>query len=347
MLRYVWFILFIPYVFSFKTIPTENIALASSRNFVSISSYAHNINADVPPISIQEKLHQKTQGLLKLVRYKNILPATLLSFTGGYIVQPSITILLHNPSFLVGIINTVLIMCSSMIMNDLFDMKVDKINNPIRPLITGDVTVREAVATNIVILGTIHGLTYHYLSPELRTMIHLAILNITLYTPILKKALFIKNLSCASLVGFSIYFAGLTARTFNTPTYLQNQLLDIATRTIFFGSLFNEILLDIRDSRGDLQNGIRTIPNVFGIGNALTFAKFILHINVFWNLVHLIQLFNWRTALIYILCFTPIFKNVYQTRNEEITREMIQKIVNETNMPLLGLLFYLCFLARV
>ena len=343
----IWFILFIPYVFSFTTIPTENIAVVSSREFVSIASYAHNINADVPPISIRQRLRQKTIGLLKLVRYKNILPTTLLSFTGGYIIQPSITTLLHNPSFLIGILNTVLIMCSSMIMNDLFDMKLDKINNPKRPLITGDVTIREAVLTNIAILGTTSALTYKYLSSELRFAINLAILNITLYTPILKKALFIKNLSCASLVGFSIYFAGLTTRTFNTPTYLQNQLLTIATRTIFFGSLFNEILLDVRDSQGDLQNGIRTIPNVFGIKKAITFAKLILHINVFWNLFHLIQLFHWKTGVMYILCFTPIFKNLYKTRTEEMTTEMIQKTVNETNLPLFGLLLYLCFLARV
>ena len=297
MLPSIWFILFIPYVFSFTTIPTENIGVMASREIASMSSYAHNINTDVPPISIRQKLHQKTASILKLARYKNILPTTLLSFTGGYIIQPSITTLLHNPSFLIGIINTALIMCSSMIMNDLFDMKIDKINNPKRPLITGDVTVSEAVLTNIAILGTTSALTYKYLSPELRFAINLAILNITLYTPILKKALFIKNLSCASLVGFSIYFAGLTTRTLKTPTYLQNQLLTIATRTIFFGSLFNEILLDIRDYRGDLQNGIRTIPNVFGINNALTFAKFILHINVCWNLVHLTQIFNWSTIV--------------------------------------------------
>ena len=347
MLPSIWFILFIPYVFSFTTVPTENTAITTSREIVTMSFVNNILNTDFPRMTIRQKLHQKTTGLLKLVRYKNILPTTLLSFTGGYIIQPSITTLLHNPSFLIGILNTVLIMCSSMIMNDLFDMKVDKINNPKRPLITGQVTFREALVTNIAIIGTIHGLTYTFLSSELRTMIHLAILNITLYTPILKKALFIKNLSCASLVGFSIYFAGLTARTFNTPTYLQNQLLDIATRTIFFGSLFNEILLDIRDSPGDLQNGIRTIPNVFGINNALKFAKWILHINVFWNLFHLIQLFHWRTGLIYILCFTPIFKNLYKTRTEEMTTEMIQKTVNETNMPLFGILLYLCFFARV
>ena len=346
MLSSIWFILFIPYVFSFTTISYENVVVASSREIVTMSSVNNILNTDFPPISIRQRLLQKTTGLLKLVRYKNILPTTLLSFTGGYIIQPSITMLLHNPSFLIGILNTVLIMCSSMIMNDLFDMKVDKINNPNRPLITGQVTVREALVTNIAIIGTIHGLTYTFLSPELRTMIHLAILNITLYTPILKKALFIKNLSCASLVGFSIYFAGFTTRTLNTPTYLQNQLLTIATRTIFFGSLFNEILLDIRDSQGDLQNGIRTIPNVFGIKKAMTFAKLILHINVIWNLFHLIQLFHWRTGLMYILCFTPIFKNLYKTRTEEITTEMIQKTVNETNMPLFGLLLYLCFLAR-
>ena len=346
-MRCVWFILFIPYVFSFTTIPTENTAVASSREFLYIASYSHNINTDVPRITIREKLHKKTTSLLKLVRYKNIFPTTLLSFTGGYIIQPSITMLLHNPPFLVGIINTVLIMCSSMIMNDLFDMKIDKINNPNRPLITGQVTVREAVITNIAILGTTSALTYKYLSSELRFAINLAILNITLYTPILKKALFIKNLSCASLVGFSIYFAGLTTRTFNTPTYLQNQLLTIATRTIFFGSLFNEILLDIRDSPGDLQNGIRTIPNVFGINNALKIAKLILHINVFWNLFHLIQLFHWRTGMMFVLCFTPIFKNLYKTKNEEITTEIIQKTVNETNLPLFGVLLYLCFLARV
>ena len=65
---------------------------------------------------------------MTLIRSENIFPTLLLSFSGGWIVNPSIYNLLKNKSFIVSNIVTILIMCSSMIINDIVDINIDKMN---------------------------------------------------------------------------------------------------------------------------------------------------------------------------------------------------------------------------
>jgi len=80
----------------------------------------------------------------------------------------------------------------------------------------------------------------------LNLIIQLSILNIIIYTPILKKITFIKNISCASLISFAPIFSGLTTNINNNYC-----LLYTLCGMIFLGSFYNEILLDIRDKDDD------------------------------------------------------------------------------------------------
>ena len=83
---------------------------------------------------------KKIHSISQLTRSGNIIPTLLLSFSGGWIMNPSISNLIHSTPFITSNINTVLIMSLSMILNDLFDIEVDKLNNPSRPLITGEIS---------------------------------------------------------------------------------------------------------------------------------------------------------------------------------------------------------------
>lgn len=293
-------------------------------------------------------IQKKAPGFLKIIRYKNILPTTFLSFTGGWIINPSLSSLVRSPTFIVGILNTIGIMSSSMIINDIFDRKLDKINNPTRPLITGEVSLKEAILYNIGIVGLTEILSMKYLPPHLQIVIHLALLNITLYTPLLKRILFVKNISCASLVAFGMYFSGLTIQSVGSlSAYKNTELLHIATRSIFFGSLLNELLLDIRDYQGDLENHIYTFPVVFGFDRAWRLASIILHVNIMWNAVHILKLYgNVYFCGIYFVIFLPILQNLFKLKNTRFSREPIVKMVNETSMPLFSLLFFLSIIAK-
>jgi geranylgeranylglycerol-phosphate geranylgeranyltransferase len=293
-------------------------------------------------------LRKKTSGFLKIIRYKNILPTAFLSFTGGWIINPSLGSLVHSPTFIVGILNTIGIMSSSMIINDIFDRNLDKINNPTRPLITGEVSLKEAILYNIGIVGFTELLSMKYLPSHLQMVIHLALLNITLYTPLLKRILFVKNISCAFLVAFGMYFSGLTIQSVGSlSTYKNTELLQIATRSVFFGSLLNELLLDIRDYQGDRENRIYTFPVVFGFDRAWRLASLILHVNILWNALHILKLYgNFYFAGIYFVIFLPILKNLWKLKITRFSREPIIKMVNETNMPLFSLLFFLSIIAK-
>uniref|UniRef100_A0A6C0LNP8 UbiA prenyltransferase family protein n=1 Tax=viral metagenome TaxID=1070528 RepID=A0A6C0LNP8_9ZZZZ len=293
-------------------------------------------------------IQKKAPGFLNIIRYKNILPTTFLSFTGGWIINPSLGSLIHSPIFIVGILNTIGIMSSSMIINDIFDRKLDKINNPTRPLITGEVSLKEAILYNIGIVGFTELLSMKYLPSHLQMVIHLALLNITLYTPFLKRILLVKNISCASLVAFGMYFSGLTIQTAGSLSIYKNtELLQIATRSVFFGSLLNELLLDIRDYQGDRENHIYTFPVVFGFDRAWRLASLILHVNILWNALHIMKLYgNIYFAAMYFVIFLPILQNLFKLKNTRYSREPIIKMVNETNMPLFSLLFFLSIIAK-
>ena len=140
---------------------------------------------------ISNNIKIKTTGILKLIRCKNILPTILLSFSGGWIMNPSLYNLLHSPTFIIATINTVIIMSVSMVINDLFDMELDKINNSGRPLITGEVTKKEAIIFSTLSLFLCEFLSIKYLPLHLQWVIHLSIIDILAYTKILKPITFI------------------------------------------------------------------------------------------------------------------------------------------------------------
>jgi geranylgeranylglycerol-phosphate geranylgeranyltransferase len=143
--------------------------------------------------SLALSIQNKTNQFLKLIRCKNIIPTLFLCGTGGWLMNPSVSSLLHSKSYIVSSIDTLLIMSASMIINDLFDLEIDKINNPERPLVTGAITKSEAIVTTLLLTGISEYLNIVFLPSSLQPIIHLSVLFIYLYTPVFKKIMVIKN----------------------------------------------------------------------------------------------------------------------------------------------------------
>ena len=158
----------------------------------------------------------KTKSFLKLIRANNIAPTIFLSFTGGYIINPSLIYLVKSPQFIASTLITTLIMALSMIFNDIFDIKIDKINNSNRPIITGEITKKTAFTYAAILFTLIQILNITFLPFSLQQITNFIIFITFIYTPILKKIPFIKNISCALLVSFSVIFNGLSTIYKNT-----------------------------------------------------------------------------------------------------------------------------------
>jgi len=290
----------------------------------------------------------KIKSYLRLIRYKNIIPTIGLSFTGAFLVNPSFYSIITSKNFIVSTLIIIGSMSSSMIMNDLFDIKIDKINNPSRPLISGEVSEKEAQILNAAILLGVELLNMAYLPRKFQKMIHFILFSLFIYTPKIKKMTFLKNIYCALVVSFASYFSAMVySSSFNSVSVQNIFLLKLFSQTIFFGSLFNEVLLDVRDREGDYVNNIRTIPVIYGNSNALMAASGILKMNFMWNMYRITELFGLKYVLFVPFIFLPMMYGVKKIRRNNYEIDSVIETIHTSTTNLLLVLLYYCFIVKV
>ena len=290
----------------------------------------------------------KITSFLKLIRCSYILPTVLLSVSGGWIINPSFKSLIKSHSFIVSVITTVLVMSSSMVINDIYDVELDKINNPNRPIVNGELKISEAFIFFFLLFGLTESLTFLYLPEYLKLIMQFALVKINIYTPILKRIMLVKNISCASLVAFSLYFSGLAASN-NNIVYNEKKyrLLFIAISYIFYGSLSNEIILDMRDIEGDKQNNIITVPTKFGNEKAWFLTNIIMNYNIISNTIALSYLYKPQIGLVIFFVISPILLKLYEIKKNNYSNTSIKKYMKFSNYPLFFTLLYLCLISSL
>jgi 4-hydroxybenzoate polyprenyltransferase len=318
-------------------------------NFKTISPKYISINS----ISLKcpENFENKFRSFLKLIRANNI-PATIfLCFSGGFIMNPGVS-LFKNHQFWLSTLITNFIMSANMAINDLFDMEVDRINSPNRPLITGEISKKEAIGYTVGLLGLTELCNIWFLPMRSQNIIHLAVGFTLIYTPILKRILFLKNLSCATIVAFSLFFTGVSSFDHQSLISLKYilqiprfSILKTAISLIFCGSFTNEILLDIRDSEGDIKQGIRTISNTFGKIPAFYIVYMTWYLFIIGNTLRIINSQN--IVVGGILC-TILYQQLiylYWVYRKQISNKAIQIYLKQSNRTMISMLLYLCFLS--
>jgi 4-hydroxybenzoate polyprenyltransferase len=157
----------------------------------------------------------------------------------------------------------------------------------------------------------------------------------------------IKNIACSSLVAFNIFYSGLSVTTDMNQlisTNVNYNFLLIEMSLIFFGSLNNEILLDIRDYDGDKENNIKTIPVLFGKDIAWISTLIISNLNIVSNSLSIFYITNsMNDAIILAMLCSPLSFYLYKLKNKNYSKEVIEKVVNDTNIPLIFTLLYFIF----
>jgi 4-hydroxybenzoate polyprenyltransferase len=135
------------------------------------------------------------------------------------------------------------------------------------------------------------------------------------------------------LVSFSLYFNGLASNSMMiSPT--KYNILAIASRIVFFGSLVNEILLDIRDYPGDKVNGINTIPVIYGNNKAWIIACIFLTTNLIWNMLAINKIYGTIKAACLVLPFYPLYRRIYDVGLYHYSNESIAKFTNQSTISM-------------
>jgi 4-hydroxybenzoate polyprenyltransferase len=182
----------------------------------------------------------------------------------------------------------ILLTASGNIINDYFDVKVDKINKPEKVLVGKTVKRRVAMALN-------HGLNITailfsgYLSYKFHSwgsiIIPLSIATLLwFYSPIFKKQIFVGNIIVAICVAVIPIWAGIFEMIGLTNQYGQNnEILTIINSMwkwlgmyalfAFLISLSREAFKDLEDLQGDKVGEYKTLPLVLGENFAKIYAS--------------------------------------------------------------------------
>jgi 4-hydroxybenzoate polyprenyltransferase len=231
-------------------------------------------------------------AFFRMVRWPNLLFIALTqslfyfcivlpSFSGGNPIRLNI---LQRPEFFLLSLSSMLIAAAGYIINDYFDLNIDRVNKPEKIIVEKIIKRRWAIIWHWVLsgMGIIIGF---YLSWKIKNLFIgptnlLCVFLLWFYSTTFKKKLLIGNLLIAFLTAWVIgvlYLAEFRLHRFVDPAY-HGTLSRIYKFTVLYGafafiiSLVREVVKDMEDLEGDIQYGCRTMPVVWGVNAAKFFC---------------------------------------------------------------------------
>lgn len=280
----------------------------------------------------------------KLLRTTNTFPTFLLNVLGGWLTIPSYKLFLNKKFWIFSLI-TQLTMMNSMVINDLFDLKIDLINNNNRPLVNKQISIREAQCLYITVNIVIFLLSIiNFYKNNFYIYIYGINFILFLYTPFLKKIILIKNITCSSVVSSTVL---LTYKSIsNNPiSIITNNinLIHFTSNFLFLSSFYIELLLDIKDIHGDKENNIITIPNHFGAKKTLQFLTVTFITNLIYYSNYLYNNQKYTLLLGFVLSNINFIKNLIYLQLHSHSNEKILKAVKDTTTSLIIFIITLIF----
>ena len=262
----------------------------------------------------------KITSFIELGRPWNGISVILLSILGFTLTSTVVNLW----SISVLSIVVFLIYTGSSALNDLFDIRVDSVNMPFRPLERGSLKVNYAsyFCLACYLLGNVIAL---FISIEFFISILLMSISSIVYSipPIsLKDRLFMGNLNLGFASAFTTVYAGYVIAT--NSLIMTNEILFQALSLMLLFSFFS-ILKDFKDRGGDDIYNKKTIATKYGIKNASkiniigTLIFFPLTIITFYYLSFQNLLFVSLSSLLFLAVLIPeirVFKNPTQRMGE-------------------------------
>ena len=151
--------------------------------------------------------------------------------------------------------------------NDVFDVKIDEINKPNRPIPSGRISLENARNYAFVLFGI--GIVLSFLDSYLVNSIWPSVIVLPaavimyLYARNLKALPLIGNLTVATLTGFCCVIGGVVIACATNSLKILFISIYLGLFAMFM-TLAREIVKDMEDIEGDKQEGARTFPILYG-----------------------------------------------------------------------------------
>lgn len=156
-----------------------------------------------------------------------------------------------------GFLTAFLLLAGTMVLNDIRDVEIDKVNNPDRPIPAGRVGVREAYLFSLLLsAAAIIASLFLGIWPLLTALAALVLM--AYYNTKGKRTGVLGNAVVSFNVALPFFFGGLAVNNFGRP------LLFIFFLLAFLANMAREVAKGISDVAGDSSRGIRTVAAVRG-----------------------------------------------------------------------------------
>jgi len=251
---------------------------------------------------------------LNLIRYQNLLFIALVQVFIKYGLFFPITVetTLNTFHFTLLVIATLCIAAAGNIINDIYDVEIDKINTPSKVLIGKKISERTANRL-FIILNVIGVAIGFYLSNSIGKSGFAALFIVFsallyLYASYLKGMVLIGNLLISFLVAMSLIIVALfdllPAITEQNQT-AQSAVFKIVLHYSLFAFLINlirEIVKDLQDINGDKNGGMNTLAIALGRKRTIMIVFFMGVFMVLGVVLYMYQyLYNHQVLLLYFL----------------------------------------------
>ncbi|MES2848031.1 MAG: geranylgeranylglycerol-phosphate geranylgeranyltransferase [Bacteroidota bacterium] len=235
-----------------------------------------------------------TGSFLRLIRWPNLVFIALTQALFYYaVILPVLpssyyeyTKKLTLPVFMVLIAASVLIAAAGYIINDYFDINIDRVNKPGKMVVEKVIKRRWAIILHIII--TLAGIACS-LYVTMKTTLVIVIANVGcalllwVYSTTFKKKLLSGNVIISMLTAWVIIVLYFAVNTVYLNTRKQPVEIIVAMNLIFkFAALYagfafiislvREVVKDIEDMEGDEKYGCKTMPIVWGIPASKVFV---------------------------------------------------------------------------
>lgn len=276
---------------------------------------------------------RKIRGVLELFRPDLSAAAGICAAAGEIIALgrfPSVQ------ELLLGFVCGFFISSPALILNDYFDIEVDRVNAPHRPLPSGIISPTEAVVLTVVSTVIALAAAYSIGIFALVLCIFLWIIGV-LYNWRLKETGLLGNIMVACSVASTFVLGGAVV---GAPW---NKVVLTFSLMAFFFDLGEEIAADAMDMEGDKKRGSRSIAIVKGRGFALNISAILFLLVVLVSLAPV--LFNWlgisymfMILISDIIIISSVLKLLRSRTNEE-GRTCIKQLYRGQLLGLLAFIF--------
>lgn len=245
-----------------------------------------------------------------------LLAAMQLSARYGFYFQEDIPGALYHYQFALLILATICLAAAGYVINDLHDQTTDQINKPNKNIIGKSIS--ENVAWKIYISLNIIGVSCgfflsHVINKPWFILIFMAVVWLLYqYAVSLKKIALVGNLTIAFLAFLSVMLVPLfdlyPLVNEGNKGYLGvffSILLDFGIFA-FFLHFIREVVKDLEDVNGDYNQGMHTLPIVFGVKRTARALFIFAFLPIALQLFYLYEYF-FKTSLFLVLAFSIIF----------------------------------------